>query len=57
MPTEFLTAEQEQAYGHYVGTPSTPQLSRYFHLDDADVERLNQRRGAHNKLGVIMWTF
>ena len=57
MPIEFLRAEQEQAYGRYVGPPSTQQLSRYFHLDDADVERLNQRRGAHNKLGFVMWTF
>jgi hypothetical protein len=44
MPTEFLTADQEHAYGHYVGSPSTQQLSRYFHLDDADLERLNQAR-------------
>ena len=51
MPTEFLTDDQEQAYGHYLGPPSTQQLSRYFHLDDADRERVNARRGAGNKLG------
>jgi len=28
MPTEFLTDDQEQAYGHYVGSPSTQQLAR-----------------------------
>ncbi len=49
MPTEFLTAEQEQTYGHYVGPPSTQQLARFFHLDDADHERLSERRGAHSK--------
>src|SRR5438067_10695433 len=54
MPAEFLTDEQEQAYGHYVGPPSTQQLSRYFHLDDADRERVNERRGAGNKLGFAV---
>src|SRR5260370_12446923 len=54
MPTEFLTDEQEQAYGHYLGPTSTQQLSRYFHLDDADRERVNERRGADNKLGFAV---
>src|ERR1700730_15454620 len=54
MPPEFLTNEQEQAYGHYLGPPSTQQLSRYFHLDDADREGVNERRGADNKLGFAI---
>jgi TnpA family transposase len=54
MPGEFLTDAQEQAYGHFVGPPSNQQLSRYFHLDDADRERVNVRRGAHNKLGFAL---
>lgn len=54
MPGEFLTDAQEQAYGHFVGPPSTQQLSRYFHLDDADRDLVNVRRGAHNKLGVAL---
>jgi len=54
MPTEFLTDDQEQAYGHYVGPPSTQQLARYFHLDDADRERVNERRGVDNKLGFAV---
>src|SRR5438105_6700389 len=54
MPTEFLTDEQEQAYGRYVEPPSAQQLSRYFHLDDADRERVNERRGAGNKLGFAV---
>ncbi|MBV9548021.1 MAG: DUF4158 domain-containing protein [Chloroflexi bacterium] len=54
MPGEFLTDAQEQAYGHFVGPPSNQQLSRYFHLDDADRERVNVRRGPHNKLGFAL---
>ena len=54
MPIEFLTDEQEQAYGDYLGPPSTQQLSRYFHLDDADRERVNERRCGDNKLGFAV---
>ena len=51
MPTEFLTDAQEQAHRHYVDPRSNQQLAVYFHLDDADLELANARRGAHNKLG------
>src|SRR3982751_2440596 len=54
MPAEFLTDAQEQAYGHFVGPPSNQQLSRYCHLDDADRELVDVRRGAHNKLGFAL---
>src|SRR5712691_13056301 len=54
MPTEFLTDAQEMAYGHYGGPPSNQQLEGYFHLDDADLELVKVRRGAHNKLGFAV---
>jgi hypothetical protein len=54
MPTEFLTDAQELAYGHYSGQPSNQQLEGYFHLDDAELELVRVRRGAHNKLGFAL---
>jgi hypothetical protein len=51
MPTEFLTAAQELAYGHYGGPPSNQQLAGYFHLDDTDLELVTVRRGAHTSWG------
>src|SRR5947199_9241202 len=54
MPVDFLTEEQEQRYGCYTNEPFPAQLTRYFHLDDADRERIAGCRGAYNKLGYAL---
>jgi len=49
-----VLGQQERRYGRYAGDPSQAQLDRYFHLGTADRERVEVRRGEHNRLGFAV---
>jgi hypothetical protein len=54
MPMEFLTDAQVAGYGCFDGVPSRADLERFFVLDDADRDLIGDRRGDHNRLGLML---
>jgi TnpA family transposase len=51
---EFLTDEQAARYGAFYGVPARAELERFFFLDDADREKAQAKRRAHNRLGFAV---
>ena len=54
VPVSFLSTLQRESYGQYVGNPSKQELSRYFHLDDADHAQVAEKRGDANRIGFAL---
>jgi hypothetical protein len=54
MPVSFLTEDQRNNYGRYIGAPTDKELACFFHMSDNDQILLMRRRGNHNKLGFAL---
>src|SRR5680860_1542361 len=54
MRTEILTKEQRKNYGRFSGSLDQNQISKYFTLDQMDLELISKRRCRANRLGVAL---
>lgn len=54
MPADFLNTEQRASYGQFSGEPNDIQLARFFLLDEADMDFINNRRGRANRFAVAL---
>ncbi|MFF5553823.1 DUF4158 domain-containing protein [Streptomyces olivaceoviridis] len=54
MSVEFLSDQQVAQYAAFARAPSRAELERYFFLDDWDLEKVQAKRPAHNRLGFAV---
>src|SRR5680860_997257 len=54
MRAEILTKEQRKNYGGFSGPLDQTQISKFFTLDQMDLEFISERRGSANRLGVAL---
>ena len=54
MAVDFLTEDQKSQYGQFSYDLNEVELTRFFHLDEADRAFIFHRRGDQNKLGFAL---